>query len=79
MRTLRSRFTGLLLILLVTGLGSAGTGRSSAQRLPNFIIVYADDMGYADIAPFSTKTGAARPQTPNLDRMASEGIRLTDF
>ena len=48
-------------------------------RPPNFIIVYADDLGYADIGPFSTKTGAARPHTPNLDRMAAEGIRLTNF
>jgi arylsulfatase A len=56
--------------------GSHGT---HAQRLPNFIIVYADDLGYADIAPFSTKAGAARPRTPNLDRMAAEGIRLTNF
>ena len=59
--------------------GNTGSTPAVAQRLPNFIIVYADDMGYADIGPFSTKTAAARPQTPNLDRMASEGIRLTDF
>ncbi len=50
-----------------------------AQRPPNFIIVYADDLGYADIGPFSTRTGGARPQTPNLDRMAAEGVRLTNF
>lgn len=50
-----------------------------AQRLPNFVIIYADDLGYADIGPFSTAQGAARPLTPNLDRMAAEGIRLTNF
>lgn len=50
-----------------------------AQRLPNFIIVYADDLGYADIRTFSTATGASRPYTPNLDGMAAEGIRLTNF
>jgi len=50
-----------------------------AQRPPNFIVIYADDMGYADIGPFSTRTGPVRPQTPNLDRMAAEGIRLTSF
>jgi arylsulfatase A len=47
----------------------------TAQRLPNFIIVYADDLGYADIGSF----GATGYQTPNLDRMAAEGIRLTHF
>ena len=51
----------------------------SAQRLPNFILIYADDLGYADIGPFSTIKGAPRPRTPNLDRMAAEGIRLTSF
>src|SRR4029453_8026651 len=51
----------------------------STSLPPNFILVYADDLGYADIGPFSSKSGAARPQTPNLDRMAAEGIRLTNF
>ena len=53
--------------------------RVTAQRPPNFIIVYADDLGYADIGSFSSKSGATAPQTPNLDRMAAEGIRLTNF
>jgi arylsulfatase A len=45
-----------------------------AQQLPNFVIIYADDMGYADISPYGAKT-----RTPNLARMAQEGIRFTDF
>jgi len=57
----------------------SGPQARAQGRPPNFIIVYADDMGYADIRPFSTRTGAARPQTPNLDRMATEGVRLTNF
>src|SRR5690349_23105433 len=59
--------------------GASDVARVAAQRPPNFIIVYADDLGYADIGSFSSKTGAARPRTPNLDRMAAEGIRLTNF
>ena len=46
-----------------------------AQRLPNVVIIFIDDMGYADIGPF----GAKGYKTPNLDRMAKEGIRFTDF
>jgi arylsulfatase A-like enzyme len=61
------------------GAGPVPTDVLGAQRLPNFIVIYADDMGYADIGPFSTGTGAARPVTPNLDRMAAEGMRLTNF
>lgn len=41
---------------------------------PNFIIILADDLGYGDIAPFGSKTS-----TPNLDRMAREGMKLTSF
>ena len=42
---------------------------------PNLIIVFCDDLGYADIGPFGSKAHA----TPVLDRMAREGMRLTDF
>lgn len=42
---------------------------------PNFVIIYADDLGYADIGPF----GATKQKTPNLDRMAAEGMKLTSF
>ena len=52
---------------------------ASAQRPPNVIVIFADDLGYADIGPFATRTDAARPRTPHLDRMAAEGIRLTSF
>lgn len=67
-----------LLVAVITVQG----GRASVQtppRPPNVIIIYADDLGYADIAPFSALKGAARPKTPSLDRLASEGIRLTNF
>ncbi|MEQ1904312.1 MAG: sulfatase [Pirellulaceae bacterium] len=44
-------------------------------QTPNVIVIYADDLGYSDIGPFA-KT--AYP-TPELDRMAREGRRFTDF
>ena len=56
------------------GNGGNNAGNEST-RLPNFIIVFCDDMGYADIGPF----GAEGYQTPHLDRMAEEGIKFTDF
>ena len=66
--------------LTLSGAGPATTVRqSSGPRPPNVVLIYVDDMGYADIAPFSTRTGAGRPVTPNLDRMAAEGVRLTSF
>ena len=47
-----------------------------AQKRPtNIVIIFIDDMGYADIGPF----GAKNYPTPNLDRMAKEGRKFTDF
>jgi arylsulfatase A len=42
---------------------------------PNVILILADDLGYADVGVF----GAQGFQTPNLDRLARDGIRFTDF
>jgi arylsulfatase A len=42
---------------------------------PNIILIFIDDMGYGDIGAFGNKIN----QTPNLDRMAEEGNRLTHF
>src|SRR5690349_11976584 len=42
---------------------------------PNFVIVFTDDQGYQDVGVF----GSPDIDTPNLDRMAAEGIRFTDF
>ena len=42
---------------------------------PNFILIMADNLGYGDIGPFGSKLH----RTPNLDRMAREGRKLTSF
>ena len=42
---------------------------------PNFVVIFCDDMGYADIGPF----GASGYETPHLNRMAAEGMTFTDF
>ena len=42
---------------------------------PNIVLILADDMGYGDIGPFGNKAN----KTPHLDRMAKEGLKLTDF
>jgi arylsulfatase A-like enzyme len=48
---------------------------AGARRPPNFVIIFADDQGYADVGCY----GARGFETPNLDRLAAEGIRFTDF
>lgn len=47
----------------------------SARRKPNIIVIFADDLGYGDIGC----DGGTIVRTPNLDRMAAEGTRFTDF
>ena len=42
---------------------------------PNIVIIFADDLSYGDLGV----TGSPNIRTPNLDRMAAEGMRLTDF
>jgi arylsulfatase A-like enzyme len=42
---------------------------------PNFVVIFADDLGYGDLGCFGSKT----IKTPHLDRMAEEGMRLTSF
>ncbi len=46
-----------------------------AAERPNLVVFMADDLGYGDIGCF----GNTRIDTPSLDRLASEGMRLTDF
>jgi len=48
---------------------------ATPARLPNVVIFYADDLGYGDVGCF----GQQRWKTPNIDRLAREGVRFTDF
>src|SRR5512144_2253263 len=59
----------LALTVALTGVASEPV----AVRRPNFIIINIDDLGYADIGPFGSKLN----RTPQLDRMAREGMKLT--
>ena len=60
----------LSLLILATCLPAA-----QANELPNIVIIFMDDLGYADIGSF----GEPAWDTPALDRMAAEGRRFTDF
>ncbi len=70
----------ILLILLSLSSLSATAAEPTLKadtvvQKPNFIIINIDDMGYADIGSFGSKLN----RTPNLDRMAREGRKLTSF
>lgn len=57
------------------GGGSGGTGGTTAGSRPNIVFVFADDMGYGDLGSY----GNTEVATPNLDQMAAEGVRFTQF
>ena len=63
-----SRFLALPLGLCLAALAAA------AERAPNVIVILADDMGWADLGHDGSKI-----DTPNLDRLAQEGVKLTHF
>ncbi len=60
-------------LFLGAGIVSCSQQKSELQQ-PNIIYILADDAGYADIEPFGSKTNN---RTPNLNRMAAEGMKLT--
>ena len=68
------RFPALALLAAAV-LGSAATPTATAaDRKPNVVFILADDLGYTDVACYGSKFY----RTPNIDRMATEGLRLTD-
>jgi len=67
-------WAGCFATFIANSLLAASLGQERPKR-PNFIVINIDDLGYADIGPFGSEIN----RTPNLDRMASEGRKLTSF
>ena len=66
---------GVLVALLCAAVSNAVESNPSSAKLPNIIIIYADDLGYGDLSCYNPECAY---RTPRLDRMAAEGIRFTD-
>ena len=67
-----------LLYILILGLVlpfPGGPAMAEPARPPNIILILADDLGYGDVGAY----GAELIKTPHIDRLAEEGVRLTDF
>jgi len=60
----------MTLLLAVAGLQQA----QAQQKKPNIILIVVDDMGYADLGSYGSEI-----HTPNLDKLASQGLRLKEF
>jgi arylsulfatase A-like enzyme len=59
--------------LLTAGLAFCGMFSHAEGTKPNFLLIYADDLGYGDVSLY----GKSDVQTPNLDKLASEGMLFT--
>lgn len=60
--------------LIVFGFYAQTTQNSTDPAKPNVIFIYADDLGYGDLSCY----GATKLKTPNLDKLANQGIRFTN-
>ena len=63
------RLLAILLVLSITA-----TSHSASAERPHIIVIVADDFGYGDVSCYGGKI-----PTPNLDRLAKEGTRFTQF
>jgi len=64
-----------LIVFSVVAMAAAANAAQPSGEQPNIVLILADDLGYADIGAYGNKVN----RTPNLDRMARNGLRLTDF
>ena len=64
-----------MLFLMLAAWCSISLSAKTDTNPPNVVVIFMDDMAYADIGPF----GAKNFPTPHLDRMAKEGRKFTDF
>ncbi len=72
MRLLR-RFLAIFAFCALFSVGAIPLCDAAEPRLPNIVFILADDLGYGDLSSF----GQRRFQTPNIDRIAKEGMRFT--
>ncbi|MEA1896358.1 MAG: sulfatase-like hydrolase/transferase [Bacteroidota bacterium] len=68
-------YLGLVCIALYFQSCQNTTSKNDEINKPNIVLIFMDDMGYADVGCF----GATDYQTPNIDQLAKQGMRFTDF
>ncbi len=65
----------LFFLIGLIGLASLAKPTAAETALPNIVLIFADDMGYGDLGCYGHPT----IRTPNLDRLAGQGMRMTSF
>ncbi len=73
-RNLSNSLAMILAVLAILLYGSKSLPAAEAQR-PNVVMIFIDDMGWGDFSCFGNNDA----RTPNIDRLAAEGLRFTQF
>lgn len=66
----------LPLVAPLAGQATVAAEAATAAKAPNIVIIYADDLGYGDVACYNPERG--KIPTPHIDKLASQGMRFTD-
>ena len=72
---LRSACRGAAALSVASAGGLLASCSRRRNRLPNFVVIFIDDLGYGDLGCY----GARGDPTPVVDGLAAEGVRFTDF
>jgi arylsulfatase len=72
MKIIKHKFKNIVIVLLIL---CSSLLKANSQEKPNVIILFADDLGYGDLSCY----GAQDVHTPNIDSLATEGLKFTDF
>jgi arylsulfatase len=71
------RTRAIVLLLLLPAVGPAVAPAAQAQERPNILVIWGDDVGRSNISAYTH--GMVGYRTPNIDRIASEGMMFTDY
>jgi arylsulfatase A-like enzyme len=69
---------GCALVAMAIFAGTPAMAKEKKQQKPNVVFILADNVGYGDMGPYGGGELRGAP-TPNIDRLASEGLRFTQF
>ena len=75
MRKSRGFTVGVGVTLALAAIAASPAGQAQSPDRPNIVLIMTDDAGYGDFGVY----GAPDIKTPNIDRLARDGVRLTDF
>src|ERR1700687_4969286 len=77
LRILKGKWSGLLILVAAVGVLSVARIARSEEKKPNILVIMGDDVGWFNIGAYHQ--GIMSGKTPNLDKLAAQGMRFTDY